>query len=69
RPEGEGCRVRMGLPPGVGDAAAALAAVGRASQRAGLTVVELRAGRTPLEERFAEVTAAPARAERGGGAR
>ncbi|MEX1368120.1 MAG: ABC transporter ATP-binding protein [Nannocystaceae bacterium] len=52
-----GCRVRLRLPPGTADLPAALAAVGRASQRAGLTVVELRAGTTPLEERFAEVTA------------
>jgi ABC-2 type transport system ATP-binding protein len=51
---------RIGLPRGAGSVRArgVLEALGRASARRGLTVVELRPGRTRLEERFAEVTGA-----------
>ena len=50
-------RIRARVPEGVG-VDEALAAVGEASRTAGLALVELRAGRTRLEQRFAEVTGA-----------
>jgi len=49
------CHARVTLPTGVA-VDAALAAVGEASREAGVALVELRAGRTRLEERFAAVT-------------
>lgn len=48
---------RIPLPPGV-SMEQALASVGEATREAGLALVELRAGRTRLEERFAAVTGA-----------
>ncbi|MEM9462633.1 MAG: ABC transporter ATP-binding protein [Myxococcota bacterium] len=51
------CRVQAPAPEGVA-IAEVLAAVGEASRAAGLALVELRAGRTRLEERFAAVTGA-----------
>ncbi len=51
----EGAHIRVALPAEV-SMDAALAAVGEASRDAGLALVELRAGRTRLEERFAAVT-------------
>lgn len=50
------CRARLHLPVGGPTVARALAAVGRASLTEGAVIVELRPGRTRLEERFAEVT-------------
>ncbi|MCX4244597.1 ABC transporter ATP-binding protein [Paraliomyxa miuraensis] len=51
----DGSRARVRVPDGasVGEVRAA---VGQASLEAGVALVELRAGRTRLEERFAEVT-------------
>ncbi len=53
--QGSVSRVRVPIPAGC-DHAAALAAVGEATRDAGLALVELRAGTTRLEERFAAVT-------------
>jgi ABC-2 type transport system ATP-binding protein len=53
---GTQCRARLRLPAGGPTVAHALAAVGRASLATGAVLVELRPGRTRLEERFAEVT-------------
>lgn len=56
--EGPRCRTVLHLPTPGPSVALALAAVGRASLAVGAVLVELRPGRTRLEERFAEVTGA-----------
>ena len=50
--DGAGCRARLRMP----DGARGITAVGQASLAEGAALVELRPGRTRLEERFAEVT-------------
>lgn len=54
--EGSRCRARVRVPDGGATVTEALVALGRASLAAEAALVELRPGRTRLEERFAEVT-------------
>jgi ABC-2 type transport system ATP-binding protein len=61
-PDGAQCRARLRTPAGGATVARALEAVGRASLAVGAVLVELRPGRTRLEERFAEVTGGVLRA-------
>lgn len=68
--EGSRCHAVLHPPAAGRDVARALEALGRASLHEGAVLVELRPGRTALEERFAEVTGAgaqPGAAARAGG--